>query len=56
MSENEQEENEFEHRPRPEPALPMNLNHYLNLLSNPHDNSKSDNKIDALPVEGLYFN
>lgn len=55
VSENEQEENEFELEPRPEPAPPMNVNHFIDLLSNPHDNSKSDNNIDALPVEGLYF-
>lgn len=55
VSENEQEENEFEMEPRPEPAQPPNVNHYIDLLSNPHDNSKSDNNIDALPVEGLYI-
>lgn len=53
VSENEQEENEFEMEPRPEPAPPMNVNHFIDLLSNPHDNSKSDNNIDALPVEGM---
>lgn len=53
VSENEQEENEFELEPRPEPAPPQNVNHYINLLSHPHDNNKSDKNIDALPVEVL---
>lgn len=55
VSENEQEENEFELEPRPEPAPPINVNQFIDLLSNPHDNGKSENNIDALPVEGLYW-
>lgn len=55
VSENEQEENEFEIEPiRPEPAQPINVNQFIELLSNPHDNNKSDNNVDALPVEGMY--
>lgn len=50
-SENEQEENEFE-LIRPPPAPLRNINQYIDLLSKPYENNKTENNIGALPVEG----
>lgn len=47
----EQEANEFELN-RPVPLAPRNIDQYIDLLSEPYDNSKLENNIEALPVEG----
>lgn len=52
VSENEeQEENEFQFA-RPAPAPPRNINQYIDLLTKPYENNKTENNIGALPVEG----
>lgn len=50
VSENEQDD-EFELN-RPAPLAPRNINQYIDLLSEPYENNKTDNNIGELPVEG----
>lgn len=51
VSENELEENEFEFA-RPAPAPPRNINQYIDLLTKPYENNKTENNTGGLPVEG----
>ena len=37
---------------RPAPMAPRNLNHYLDLLSQPRETDNTQPKINSLPVEG----